>query len=247
MKQNIYDTSRFFEGYKQYRRNDDGGNERLEQPAMRSLLPDLAGKHLLELACGMGSFAKWCAEAGAERVIGTDISTNMIEHAKVHNAHPHLDYCVGAVEDLEFEEESFDVITSGMALHYVSDYPALLSRIARWLKPGGLLVFSTEHPLLSAAKEKRGWAIGDDGQKLFWPVDNYGEEGVRHEDWFVDGVVKYHRMFSTLTNELIDCGFQIERVLEGIPTAEQIAAAPALEDHLRRPIYLLFKARKTDF
>jgi predicted TPR repeat methyltransferase len=37
-----------------------------------------------------------------------------------------------------------------MVLHYIADYPNLLRRIAGWLRPGGMLVFSQEHPICTA-------------------------------------------------------------------------------------------------
>ena len=47
MKQNIYDDSDFFKGYKDMRDQKGGLNEVLEQPAIRLLLPDVRGLRVL--------------------------------------------------------------------------------------------------------------------------------------------------------------------------------------------------------
>jgi hypothetical protein len=41
MKQNIYDMQEFFEGYMNLRKGEQGLNGVLEQPTLRSLLPNL--------------------------------------------------------------------------------------------------------------------------------------------------------------------------------------------------------------
>lgn len=51
---------------------------------------------------------------------------------------------------MEFPEESFDVILSSLAFHYVADYEILVKKIYRILKSGGKLVFTVEHPVFTA-------------------------------------------------------------------------------------------------
>lgn len=55
-----------------------------------------------------------------------------------------------AMEDLELPDESFDVVISSLAFHYVKDFPEMIKKIYTWLKPGGKLVFSAEHPVFTA-------------------------------------------------------------------------------------------------
>jgi len=105
---------------------------------------------------------------------------------------------------------------------------------------GGLLVFSTEHPIYMAPTVP-GWRPNEDGLKV-WPLDRYAIEGPRMTDWLAKGVVKYHRMIGTTLNLLTRTGFGIEHVEEFAPTAEQIAAKPALAEELERPMFLLVSA-----
>lgn len=73
MKQNIYDRPEFFEGYMNLRKGEQGLNGVLEQPTLRSLLPNLPGLRILDLGCGVGSFAAYALERGTSSFVGVDI------------------------------------------------------------------------------------------------------------------------------------------------------------------------------
>ena len=107
------------------------------------------------------------------------------------------------------------------------------------LVTGGRLVFSIEHPIFMAAARPR-W-IDDDGGAT-WPVNGYANEGERRTDWFVTGVVKYHRTLATTLNTLIAEGFAIRALAEFAPTAEQVARDPTLAPERERPMLLLVSA-----
>jgi len=51
-------------------------------------------------------------------------------------------------------------------------------------------------------------------------LDNYSDEGPREESWFVPGVQKVHRTFSTFINGLLNAGLVVERVVE--PVASEL-------------------------
>jgi hypothetical protein len=145
---------------------------------------------------------------------------------------------------------------SSLASHYVRDYRGLVARIARWLAPGGHLVFSTEHPIYTAryvagggggangGDGGDGWVVDAGGTRLAWALDRYAEEGPRESRWFVAGVVRYHRTMATLLNGLLDAGLALERVVEPVPGGEWLRERPHAADERRRPIFLLVRARK---
>lgn len=54
----------------------------VEEHSMFGLLPDLAGRSVVDLACGDGIYARKLMQAGARRVVGVDISSEMIAFAK---------------------------------------------------------------------------------------------------------------------------------------------------------------------
>ena len=67
MPQNIYDDETFFAGYRQLRDTDAGINGAVKIPAMRALLPPLAGCTVLDLGCGFGDFARYARNAALRR------------------------------------------------------------------------------------------------------------------------------------------------------------------------------------
>lgn len=62
MTQNIYDDPDFFEGYGQLPRSRDGLDGAPEWPSLRAMLPNVAGRRVVDLGCGYGWFCRWAAE-----------------------------------------------------------------------------------------------------------------------------------------------------------------------------------------
>jgi SAM-dependent methyltransferase len=204
------------------------------------MLPDVRGLRVLDLGCGFGWFCRWARGAGAARVVGIDLSERMLERARTATSDAAITYQTGDLEHIALPQAQFDLVYSSLAFHYVADAGRLFAQIHCSLVPSGRLVFSTEHPIYMAPRQPR-WMIGEDGHKS-WPVDQYLIEGPRTTNWLADGVVKHHRTIGTTLNLLIASGFVIERVDEFCPTAEQIAANPALAEEVERPMFLLVSA-----
>jgi ubiquinone/menaquinone biosynthesis C-methylase UbiE len=243
--QNVYDNPDFFAGYSRMERFGAGWTRALEQPMFLDLLPDPNGLRVLDLGCGLGQLSYHLARAGASEVVAIDISSTMLEQARRERSHPRINYRVQAIEDVQFEPRCFDLIVSSLALHYVADYRGLVKRMATWLAPGGVLVYSTEHPTYTARLPGDGWIVDGRGQRVGWQIDNYFEEGFREERWFVEGVRKYHRTLATLLDGLLEAGFRIERVIEPAPGMERLEQRPNEREELRRPMFLLVCATLT--
>jgi ubiquinone/menaquinone biosynthesis C-methylase UbiE len=224
MKQNIYDDPRFFEGYSKMRRHEAGLNAAIDQPAMRSLLPPLADKRVLDLGCGFGKMCRYVVEQGASSAVGVDLSSKMLAKAREDTPDARISYVQSALEDLSFAPASFDVVVSALALHYIERYDLVCANVKSWLTAGGSFVFSVEHPI-ATAYPVAGY-LDAKGEKDHWAIDNYKLEGIRHTDWFVDDVVKYHRSVETYVNTLIDTGFTIVRLLEPEASEDEIGKRP---------------------
>ena len=246
MKQNIYDNPRFYAGYNTMREAQSGLNEVLEQPAMSLLLPENIHGNILDLGCGDGGQCEKLLNLGADSVVGVDISQNMIQAAKKRlNGCDHIKLHCISIEDFTASENSFDIIVSSLAFHYVADIESLFHNIHTWLKDSGLLIFSIEHPIATCSQGIHpGWHRNENNEKTHWQVDSYSDESERKSHWFVDDVIKYHRKISTIANALIDSGFCILRMLEphALETAEK--EKPSLLEERKRPPFLLIKARK---
>jgi 2-polyprenyl-3-methyl-5-hydroxy-6-metoxy-1,4-benzoquinol methylase len=242
--QNIYDDPEFLAGYSTLARFGSGWANAFEHDDLLGLLPDLAGKRVLDLGCGVGQFAVYLAEAGAVEVHGVDLSEKMLAIAAAEYSHPRVAYERAAIEDVRYPPERFDLVVSSLAFHYVEDYAALMRRIAAWLTPGGVLVFSTEHPIYLAVDPEQGWVRDGDGQPLHWALSNYGLEGLREQRWFVDGVRKYHRTLATLMNGIVEAGLIFERMIESMPSDDALRLHPTWIEERHRPTFLLVRARK---
>ena len=242
--QNIYDDPAFFAGYSTLERFGAGWERAAEHADLLALLPDVEGRRVLDLGCGAGQLARHLATTGAAEVVGVDVSERMLALARAEWAHPRVTYRRAAIEEVTFPPERFDLIVSSLVLHYVDDYAGLVRRIARWLLPGGVFVYSTEHPIFTARLPGDGWVLDDEGRRVRWGLDRYADEGAREETWFVPGVRKVHRTLATLINGLVDAGLVVERVVEPVPSDQWLQDHPRLRDERRRPVFLLVRARK---
>ena len=118
MKENKYDDNIFFQKYSQMSRSQQGLAGAGEWETLRKLLPDFKDKRVLDLGCGYGWHCIYAMEHGASSVVGVDISHKMLEVAKEKTHFPQVEYKCCAIEDVEFPEESFDVILSSLAFHW---------------------------------------------------------------------------------------------------------------------------------
>ncbi|MBZ9556781.1 MULTISPECIES: class I SAM-dependent methyltransferase [unclassified Modicisalibacter] len=242
MKQNIYDEPEFFNGYMALRADESGLNVSIEEPAVRALLPKLNGLDILDIGCGFGKFAGYCLSQDISRFVGLDISEKMIAEAERQHQDERLSFNVGAIEDAKIEEAMFDVAVSSMCLHYVKDLDAVLGKIASALRPGGRLIVSVEHPICTSLLA--GWYDSEHTSRLHWPVDNYFDQGVRYANWFVDGVIKYHRTIETYVSAALTAELTIADLLEPEPTEVALTAQPWLAEHVRRPPILVMACDK---
>jgi ubiquinone/menaquinone biosynthesis C-methylase UbiE len=112
---------------------------------------------LLELGCGTGSTALRHAP-NVHSVLATDFSTKMIDIAREKAKAAHLlniSFKVATVDDITAPDHGFDIVLALSLFHLLEDKSAAFKTIFRLLKPGGLLISSTEcigdfNPILRA-------------------------------------------------------------------------------------------------
>jgi hypothetical protein len=75
----------------------------------------------------------------------------------------------------------------------------------------------------------------DEDTERAWLLTHYFDEGKRETEWYIPGVIKYHRRVDTMTNALIAQGFVIEQLLEPTPTSEVVAEHPRSRGDSIRP------------
>ncbi|MCR4787454.1 MAG: class I SAM-dependent methyltransferase [Lachnospiraceae bacterium] len=244
-KQNIYDNETFFSGYMELRKREVNANNLFEIPTLYKLLPDLTGKRVLDLGCGSGERCVDYMKRGALKVTGIDISEKMLEVARSENADPGITYLNMPVEDIDSIDEEFDVVISSLVLHYVEDFQGVVKNVYRLLSEGGIFLFSQEHPINTCYSGNFDrWTRDENGRKIYANVADYCIEQKNDHTWFVEGVSRYHRMFSTVINTLTDAGFRIMRIEEPHPDEELVKKYPDYDDLFHKPDFLFVKAGK---
>lgn len=242
MKENKYDDKIFYEKYSQMNRSKEGLSGAGEWETLKGMLPDFKGKRMLDLGCGYGWHSIYAMENGASSVVGIDISQNMLKVAKEKTHFSEVEYICGAIEDMDFKEESFDIVLSSLAFHYIKDYKELIEKINKVLKPNGILIFTVEHPVFTAYGTQ-DWYYDNNKEILHFPVDNYFYEGKRIANFLGEDVVKYHRTITTYLNTLLINNFNINQIIEPQPSEEMLDIL-GMKDEMRRPMMLIISAIK---
>lgn len=247
MEQNIFDNPEFFEGYKALRETDDNLNVLLEQPAMRKLLPDVKGKRVLDIGCGAGGNCLDFVNRGAENVTGIDLSEKMLELARENCSHEKITYLrisMSELSELPKPDGGFGLVYSSLAVHYAEDFPRLMREIYALTERGGTLLFSQEHPVMTATEGEGHWNYDENGNKISYTFSDYQRGGKRTVKWFVDSVEKYHRTFSEVINAVIAAGFTIEEICEPVPDEYALQKRPSLSSEFIKSNFLIVKAKK---
>ena len=111
------------------------------------LLPDLAGKNVLEVGCGRGDFARLLGQKyTATKIVATDFSHSAIEAARSKLPEiPNVSFCVADAQNLPFDDGCFDFVISCECLEHVESPLRMMLSVARCLKREGSFVITTEN------------------------------------------------------------------------------------------------------
>ncbi|KAF7586835.1 hypothetical protein BBP40_008243 [Aspergillus hancockii] len=231
----------------------------------------IRGKKILDLGCGYGWFTRFARENGASHAKAVDVSTKMIEKAQEFEANLRISpswglisYKVCDLETINFdynERNLYDLVYSSLTFHYIENFPRLLRQIHNCLRKdrsesgtgrNGRLIFSVEHPICTAPiNPGPAWKVLSDaegqgaGAKI-WPLNSYGDEGLRVTSWLgTDGVRKYHRTVETYVTALLENGFILTGLKDWSPSKDDVEAHPEWKDERHRPYFLLISAEVT--
>ncbi|MDH5793071.1 MAG: class I SAM-dependent methyltransferase [Candidatus Bathyarchaeota archaeon] len=177
------------------------------------ILGDVRGKRILEIACGGAqnsiALSKWGAKA-----FGVDLSRKQILYGRklVRNENAEVSLLVCNIEKLPFKDESFDIVTTAVSLHYAPDLNAVVSEASRVLVKDGYFTFSAAHPF------SEGKLVKYRGKSAVALRNYFKRRIVRWVDKLPDGsIVKMHSYYRTLQDYfdvLTKKGFVVERYVE---------------------------------
>jgi len=112
-------------------------------------------KLILDVGCGSGIVTRDIARLTKGKVIGIDGSEDMIEVAKdILKDFKNVELRVGNAASLDFDDNTFDIVTCNLVLMWADDPQKVVNEMARVVKSGGKVLASLEP---------------DYGGKLHWP------------------------------------------------------------------------------
>jgi SAM-dependent methyltransferase len=181
-----------------------------------AFLEEIRGKTVIDFGCGEGVEAVEMALAGAERVIGLDIQTTLLERARARAKQAGVERtCSFCTETAE----TADLITSIDAFEHFTEPKLALDAMYRLVRPGGTLVASFGptwyHPLGGHLFSVFPWAhlIFSEDALIAW-----------RSDFKTDGATKFHETAGGL-NRMTIARFE-RMVAESAFEVETIQAVP---------------------
>ena len=123
-----------------------------------NLVKDVKPKNILDIATGTGDLAINLVKTDADKIIGLDISSGMLEIGKQKILKKSLEDKIELVladsENMPFEDNTFDAITVAFGVRNFENLEKGLSEILRVLKPNGIFVIlETSVPTKSPFKQ----------------------------------------------------------------------------------------------
>ena len=119
-------------------------------PSFLKYLGNIRGKTVLDVGCGDGYYTRMIKNLGASKVVGVDISREMIKIAKEKEQKNPLDIEYFIMDALKMEKiGEFDIVTATFLLHYSKSKEELnkiCENISKNLKSGGKLLAINDNP-----------------------------------------------------------------------------------------------------
>ena len=131
--------------------------------------------NILNLAFDFGQSTKAIAEflPASSHVVGVNDSSLLTARAVANVANPKASFVLDSLDDLEFDDASFDVVVVQAALYQIKKPETVLKELKRVLKPKGKMIVC--EPDFSAAtftgSDECGNAVAEQLLKSMWHAD----------------------------------------------------------------------------
>jgi len=208
-----------------------------EERAMLALLPaDLRNRAVLDAGCGSGRYLLHALRRDARRVVGVDLSAEMLAKARglgvggwglgvnvFASRQPSTSsswLIQGSVDAIPIRDRWADLAICGLTIGHVERLDAALAELRRVTRPGGTILCSDFHPIGHALGWRREFSAG--GQRY----------AVRHTP----------HLYSHWQRACAACGLQVARVLEPYLDLADIPAGARFDPiALDVPVALVFE------
>lgn len=224
-------------------------HEIIINPVVFNFLGGLEGKVVLDGACGNGYLTRRMAKT-AKKVVGVDFTEKLIEFAKHQDNPKNLEFFVGNLEKLQFQNQIFDVVLCNMALMDVEKLDIVIEELSRVLKIGGKMVMSLIHPCFEnpprtyaifEEKEDKKIRVGTIVQKYFTKGLVVDKRNVVDNGEFYQ---HYHYMISDYLNSFSRANLFLREVSE--PNGNEILRSLGKDGGMNddTPTFIVFGLEK---
>jgi cytosine/adenosine deaminase-related metal-dependent hydrolase/SAM-dependent methyltransferase len=157
----------------------------LEDRILGSLLPQVAGRDVLDLGCGTGRWLARLAQKSPAHLRGIDVSAAMLERA-AQKVGRRTQLYQGDCATAPFPTASADIVIASFVVSHLADPRCLAEQISRVLRPDGCAFISDLHP---DTVEHLGWSrsfrsqqglvhLGTENWRISFLVSLFEQEGL---------------------------------------------------------------------
>lgn len=221
-------------------------------PELLKLMNINSNDTILDLACGQGFFTSEFAKY-SQKVIGVDVSKELIEIAKKKNGK--VNYYISPATNLSFiDNDSIDKITIILAIQNIEHVIQVFKECRRVLKNNGKMFIVLNHPAFRIP-QKTDWGFDEKKKVQYRRIERYmseimtridmnpGEKNPKKKKY----TVSFHRPIQKYFRELNNVGLLISKFEEWISNKKsQKGPRQKAEDHARKeiPIFACIEATK---
>ena len=115
--------------------------EVVRNAVMKEVLPQIKGKTIVDIGCGIGSITIDMARQNPDsEVYGIEITDGLTKQCEMNSKMfqtTNVNFKTGNIYDLPFEDNSIDTATCFFMLHHLDDIPRALAEVKRVLRENG--------------------------------------------------------------------------------------------------------------
>lgn len=250
-----YNWDKMAIAYERFTNSPNSYSNMIEWPAIKQLTPDLEDKVIIDLGCGTGRFSFLFEDFKPKKIIGIDISDEMIRMAKdmAKEKNSQVSFIKNDIENLSsIETNSIDFAFSSTVLHYLEDLKAFMKEIYRILNPNGICILSVIHPVYSAQypiKHENGEFPSDEEWEVKYlnkSIRSYIQPWIEYNSEIENFLsYSYHHTMSDYVNSIIEAGLSIKSFIEPSPPEQwKLSNEGRYYGFINTPTYGIFKIEK---
>jgi len=221
------------------------------RPMMFEACGELNGRSVLDIGCGEGYCARELKRRGAGDYLGIDLSSQMIEAARLQETKDQYGIKYDACNVVEFKpNRQFDLCVAVFLFNYlpVEEMQRVFSMVYQSLKPQGEFIFSVPHPFFPFVRTEQipPFYFSASGKNYFADVNQQFEGEIWKRNGEPLHVQCIHKTFGDYFGGLKKAGFS------NMPDIKELTVTPDLltidkdffSPLLNEPLHVLFKISK---